>query len=70
MPKMIFVASCATCGADRKFMEFKAEPCGVHADTRDRMYGFRCLACKTIVPRLVDAEGREHAWEQGRHVEA
>ena len=70
MPKMIFPAPCPTCGEERKFMEFKAEPCGPHADARDRQYGFRCLTCKTIIPSLKDSAGREHQWVGGEHVEA
>lgn len=66
---MVFPAPCARCGETRKFIEFKAEPCTPGAEG-DRRYGFRCLACKSIVEDLVDAEGRRHSWEAGQHVEA
>lgn len=67
---MIFPATCTACGAERKFIEFKVEPCGPHADSRDRQYGFRCMTCKTVVPQIRDSTGRDHAWQQGQHVEA
>jgi hypothetical protein len=68
-PKRVFVASCPTCGEARKFIEFKAEPCGPESPF-ERRYGFRCLACKTIVESLTDAGGERHAWVEGRHVTA
>jgi hypothetical protein len=67
---MIVEAPCEACGETRKFMEFKAEPCGPHADARDRKYGFRCLKCKTLVEEITDVQGRVHAWKDGEHVEA
>lgn len=70
VPPMIFKAPCAACGEERKFIEFKVEPCGPHSEAKKAEYGFRCLQCKTIVPALTDAAGRAHRWEQGRHVEA
>lgn len=69
MPAMVFQAPCASCGETRKFIEFKAEPCGPMSEGEKR-YGFRCLSCKTIVPELVDARGSRHAWSDGKHVEA
>jgi hypothetical protein len=66
---MVFQASCPACGATRKFIEFKAEPCTPGSEA-ERRYGFRCLACKTILPELVDLNGGRHLWTDGRHVEA
>lgn len=70
MPKMVFSAPCSSCGETRKFIEFKAEPCTPGPETPPARYGFRCMACRAIVERVTDAEGRAHAWEGGRHVEA
>lgn len=69
MPKMVFQAECAACAQPRKFMEFKAEPCGPMSEGEKR-YGFRCLSCKTIVPELVDLGGSKHVWADGQHLEA
>lgn len=66
---MIFAAPCPTCAETRKFMEFKAEPCGPFSKTQ-REYGFRCLTCKTLVNEVQDAAGKRHAWVEGKHVEA
>lgn len=40
------------------------------ASEGERRYGFRCLACKAIVPELVAADGRKHFWTDGQHLEA
>ena len=70
MPKMVFPAACAACGGEvRKFIEFKAEPCTPGAEG-ERRYGFRCMACKTIVEELVAQDGRKHYWTEGQHQEA
>lgn len=69
MPSMVFQAPCAPCGTTRKFIEFKAEPCGPMSPF-ERRYGFRCLTCKAIVDELTDAAGHKHAWVEGKHVEA
>lgn len=66
---MIFTATCPTCSEARKFMEFKAEPCGPMS-TSKKEYGFRCLQCKTTLPEVQDATGKRHAWQDGKHVEA
>lgn len=69
MPSMVFKAACEACGEERKFIEFKAEPCTPGGDVEAR-YGFRCLSCKQIVPELVDLEGAKHSWTEGQHVAA
>jgi len=69
MPKMIFPATCAACSAQRKFIEFKAEPCTPGTEG-ERRYGFRCMVCKTIVPEVVADDGRKHFWTEGQHLEA
>ena len=66
---MVFPASCPQCGEVRKFIEFKAEPCTPGADG-ERRYGFRCMACKTILPELVAANGLRQFWIEGKHLEA
>lgn len=67
---MVFPAPCAACGGEvRKFIEFKAVPCTPGSDVESR-YGFRCMACKTIVPEVVAADGARHSWVDGAHVEA
>lgn len=66
---MVFPAPCAACGETRKFMEFKAEPCTPGAEG-ERRYGFRCMACKTIVEELTDEAGEKHSWVEGQHVAA
>lgn len=69
MPSMIFPAACPQCAQTRKFIEFKAEPCGPQSPF-ERRYGFRCMVCKTILPELVDERGAKHSWTDGQHVEA
>ena len=69
MPAMIVPSTCAACGKAGKFIEFKAEPCTPGAEG-ERRYGFRCLACKDIVPELVAQDGRKHYWSEGKHLEA
>lgn len=82
---MIVPSTCAACGKAGKFIEFKAEPCtpgaarsisegederGTFVREGERRYGFRCLACKDIVPELVAQDGRKHYWSEGKHLEA
>jgi hypothetical protein len=69
MPSMVVQAQCPACGQVRKFMEFKAEPCGPQSPF-ERRYGFRCLSCKTLVNELVDVRGARHSFVEGTHVEA
>lgn len=69
MPAMIVASTCAACGEPRKFIEFKAEPCTPGSEG-ERRYGFRCLACKTIVEEIVATDGHRHFWSEGKHLEA
>lgn len=69
MPAMIFPAPCPQCKDAKKFIEFKAEPCTPGAEG-ERRYGFRCMACKTILPELVAVDGVRHFWSEGKHLEA
>ena len=66
---MVFPAPCSACGDVKKHIEFKAEPCTPGSEG-ERRYGFRCLACKTILPELVAQDGRKHYWSEGQHLEA
>lgn len=70
MPKMVFPAPCPDCGEERKFIEFKAVPCTPGPDSPPARYGFRCMACKTILEEVTASDGAKHAWNDGQHVEA
>lgn len=66
---MVFPAPCPACGARGKFIEFKVEACTPGSEVVSQ-YGFRCMACKGILPEVVDDAGARHAWVEGKHVEA
>lgn len=68
MPKMVFPAACPACAEGRRFIEFKVEGCSPDSGV-EKQYGFRCMACKTTVPEIVDAAGLRHTWVQGIHTE-